>query len=158
MYRIIDEPLPSIWRRFAANPIFPLLASMLAGQWLAWPWFLLNGLALGSPFRRREALIVLGAFLGCVVWTGVTLAFDDGQTSKLVIRLMLLVLTCWKLACAYALHTLQGRTFELVIHYEGERRKLPPMVVLGVGFWVLRPLVLGNIDNLLLRLVLAGGI
>ena len=31
-YQIADEPAPSTFARFAVNPLYPMLASMLAGD------------------------------------------------------------------------------------------------------------------------------
>ena len=53
VYRIIDEPAPTALERTIVNPTWPLFASMFAGSWLAFPWFVLNAFALGG--RRRFA-------------------------------------------------------------------------------------------------------
>jgi len=41
-YRIADEPRPGALSQLAVNPLWPLLAVMLGGTWIAWPWFALN--------------------------------------------------------------------------------------------------------------------
>ena len=43
-YQIPDEPRPGPLRQLVVAPTWPLLATMLAGCWLAWPWFCFNGL------------------------------------------------------------------------------------------------------------------
>ena len=70
-YRILDEPTPGALAAYVVNPTFPMLALMLAGTWLAAPWFAFNALALGSPTARREiglAIAMLaGAFLLLII-------------------------------------------------------------------------------------------
>jgi len=63
VYRIIDEPRPGPLAQIAVNPVWPFLSVMMAGGWLAWPWFALNAFAIGSARKRAEALTVLGATL-----------------------------------------------------------------------------------------------
>jgi tetratricopeptide (TPR) repeat protein len=75
-YRIIDEPSPSSLARVAVKPFWPLLASMLGGTWLAVPWFILNGFALGSPTRRREALLAALAVGGALALAMLVLSVD----------------------------------------------------------------------------------
>ena len=47
-YTIPDEPRPSPWNHLVVRPNAPLLASMLCGAWLAWPWFVVNAIAMGA--------------------------------------------------------------------------------------------------------------
>src|SRR5690606_15917739 len=47
-YRIEDEPGSSALERAIVDPRWPLLASMFAGGWLAFPWFVVNAFALGG--------------------------------------------------------------------------------------------------------------
>ena len=53
-YAIADEPEASRLAHLTVRPSMPLLALMLGGAWIAWPWFALNAYAMGSPTRRRE--------------------------------------------------------------------------------------------------------
>lgn len=157
MYRIADEPEPSTWRRYATAPIFPLLASMLAGQWLAWPWFILNGVAMGSPTRAKELRVIGVALVGSLLGAAAVVAIPDDNV--LGWRLALLALTTWKLACAYVLHNYQSRTWELFQHYEGnEAMGRNGMIALTAGAFFLRPMLFKAIDSLLLKLVIAGGL
>jgi hypothetical protein len=132
-YRLADDPVPSRLSDAAVNPMFPMLAMMFAGAWLAWPWFALNAAALGSPTVTREqrlaALGVLGSLaLGLVVWfcwPPETLHEALGERG---FRFSLLVLDTWKLGIAYALYALQSRTFAVYEYYGGSVRN---------GAWVL---------------------
>jgi hypothetical protein len=156
-YLLPDEPQPQGLERFAVNPAFALFASMLAGQWLAWPWFIVNAIALGSPTRKREIAMVAIAAIGAVVISVALLVVDDAyDLPKWAVRLSLLALTTWKLAWAYAIETVQARTFQLYAYYGGKRRNALPLVLIGA--FVLRPLVLGLFDSTLWTIVVAGGL
>ena len=63
-YRILDEPRPGGLAHLAVNPLWPLLAVMLGGVWLSWPWFVVNGFAVGSPTRFRELGLAIGGLIG----------------------------------------------------------------------------------------------
>ena len=65
-YRLPDEPQPSGLSRWAVDPLWPLLAVMLAGNVFGMAWSVFNGLAMGSPTRRREWLLVAANLLGCL--------------------------------------------------------------------------------------------
>src|SRR4051795_9855112 len=75
-YEIIDEPLPGRLAGIIVNPFYVLLAQMLGGAWLAWPWFLLNSRALGSSTRTRETKL-----LALAVGASVFLAFAVAATA-----------------------------------------------------------------------------
>jgi len=64
-YSIIDEPRPSRLRRFAANPFWVILSGMVLVQLqpLSLLWFGFNGIALGSPTRRRELVWIVAGLL-----------------------------------------------------------------------------------------------
>lgn len=123
-YRIEDEPRPSALSHLTVRPFWPLLGWMFGGTWIAWPWFMVNGVAMGSPTLGREiglifvgALGIVGIFAGGV---GVLDAF--GLDDVTGIRFIALAVTLWKLAVSYFLHGWQARTFSLYEHYGGRVR------------------------------------
>ena len=63
-YRIGDEPRPGALARVAVDPMWPLLAVMLGGVWLSWPWFVLNGVVVGSPTRQGWQRVAGVSFRG----------------------------------------------------------------------------------------------
>ena len=131
-YRIEDEPLPSGLSHLAVHPLWPLLAVMLGGAWLAWPWFAVNGFALGSPTRRRELAWVVGGFAGTfVIVAALGLARLGGLPEGLPFELSLVSIAVWKLLVSYRLYTLQGRCFELYTYFGGAVRSGLPLVALG---------------------------
>ena len=62
-YRIEDEPQPGAMAQVAVDPLWPLLGLMFVGAWFSWPWFVVNGFAVGSPTRWRELAWVIGGFV-----------------------------------------------------------------------------------------------
>ena len=156
-YRIDDEPLPGNLAGWTVRPSMPLLAAMMAGAWLAWPWFILNGFAMGSPTRRKEMLIAAAAVAGTIVLALVVIELDrrgiiDSQPAA---ELALLGMSTWKLGMAYWLCTVQERTFALYEYYRGAVRQAWPIIATGM---LLRPLVVDLFDNLLWKLVVRGGL
>lgn len=128
-YQIADEPSPSKLSRFVVNPVFPLLAVMLGGVWLAWPWFALNALAVGSPTRRAElAWLALG--LAAIIGLALALAVAIGAEAipRSAVPYGVLVVVVAKLAVVYAVFNLQSRTIEIYEYYGG---------TLNNGVWVL---------------------
>ncbi len=66
-YHIPDEPRPAGLAHMTVNPFWPLLCVMFVGAGFSWAWFVLNGIAMGSPTRRRELWIAIGGLLGNAV-------------------------------------------------------------------------------------------
>lgn len=144
-YSLIDEPHPSRLSHLTVRPTVPLLALMLGGAWLAWPWFALNSVAMGSPTRRRElALVVMGfgvsvVLAGLLVW-----ALQSGRMPLPVARYAVLGVVVWKLGIAYTLHILQSRTFGVYEHFGGPVRNGTPLLVPA---FVLRAWWIGSFDD-----------
>ena len=78
LYRIEDEPRPGALAHLVVSPMPILLAAMLGGPWLAWPWFVLNGIALGSPTLRRELAVVAVGVAGAAAITAATVTLIGG--------------------------------------------------------------------------------
>ncbi len=156
-YTIPDEPSPSAFTRFVVEPTGPLLATMLCGAWLAWPWFMWNAIALGSPTRRKEIAMCCAAIAGTAVLAMIVLALLDAGIieSTTEIRLAALAIASWKLGMAYAVCRVQTRASEVYRYYGGvERATLP---ILLAGFY-LRPIILGLSDDPIWRIIVAGGV
>jgi hypothetical protein len=134
-YAIADEPRPGVLASAISDPMWPLLAQMLAGSWLALPWFVFNGMALGSSSRRKEWAWVSASLVGSLVVAGWLLARGDGNTSQMLIRFGLLGIVAVKITCSYALYTLQHRSFEIWQYYGGAASRVGLYVLIG-GFLV----------------------
>lgn len=156
-YRILDEPRPGALEQLAVRPMWPLLAMMLAGGWLAWPWFVVNSFAVGSPTRSRELGIVALSIGGTAALAILLLWLDRAGVidSSLQVRIAVLVILGWKLGTAYAIDLLQDRTFDVYEHYGGVLRN--GLYVLLAGFF-LRPYVADLFDSLLWKIIISGGV
>jgi len=136
------------------NPFWPLVAGMLAGFWLALPWFAVNGVAMGSATRRRELAWVVGgmavsaALGGALVW-----AVDAGLVPVAGFPYLLVGLVAWRLGVAYALFSLQQPSFELHQHFGGGARNGAFLVVAAA---VLAPVRLLGRDGAFLLSMLVG--
>jgi hypothetical protein len=73
-YRIHDEPDPGVAARLAVSPLWPVLALLFAGAWLAWPWLALNAFALGARSRARQLFVAVLALGATVALTRLGLA------------------------------------------------------------------------------------
>lgn len=131
-YRILDEPRPGPLSTVAVNPFWPLLGVMLGGAWLSWPWFAVNGFAVGSPTRGRELGVALLGFAGgaVIVLTILQLA-GSGVLEGGAVRYAVIALTVWQLAVSYALYALQVRSFHLYEHFGGTVRSGLGVVLLA---------------------------
>lgn len=131
-YRIVDEPRPGGLSHLTVQPFWPLLALMLGGSWLGWPWLVVNGLAIGSASRRREQLWVFAGFFGsCLLILGAIGLFATGTIGTRGLRYALLPAVVWRLSAAYAVYRLQQSSFALYEYFEGRVRNGMLMVVVG---------------------------
>lgn len=146
-YRVLDEPNPGGFSHLAVNPLWPLLAVMLGGVWLSWPWFVLNAFAVGSPTRSRELGLALGGLVGTagllvlLGWLRYQDLLGDVGFSYAVVGLVV-----WKLLVSYWLYVLQARTFGLYEYFGGTVRNGALVVVLA---FFLRPRVLAGLPGFL---------
>ena len=140
---------------YAVSPLWPLLALMFAGGWMAWPWAIMNSFWLDSPTRRQEILwSAAGAVGSMVIAAAILIWANEAQAeAEAVVRLRyaLIVLAVYKLACGYRVYLLQSRTLELYEFYGGRLRNALPLVLLG---FVFRSSVAGFLPAAFLRLAL----
>jgi hypothetical protein len=143
-YRIPDEPLPTGLAHLVVDPLWPMLAQMLAGSWLALPWFALNAQALGSPTRVREWLLAAASLAGsAALVVALGIAAGNGVLAGAWLQAAALSIVCLKLAIAYALYFQQARVFELWTHFGGHARNGLPVLLLASVFgraWLLAQL------------------
>jgi len=156
-YQIADEPVETSLRAYVVRPSVPLLASMLAGAWLSWPWFAFNAIAMGSPTRRKEIALCIAAFagtglLGALV---IELARAGVLPAGAPLRLALLGIVTFKLAITYYISMVQERTFHVYEYYGGP--VLAAGRILTTGY-LLNGLVIGLSDHPLWIIIVSGGI
>ena len=132
-YRIADEPKPGALERFAVDPMWPFFAIMFGGAWLSWPWFIVNGFAVGSPTRYRELAVAIGGLaLSAAALFGLLYARTVGWLPENSLPYLILAVVVIKLGVTYSLHVMQADTFELYKYYGGVARN--GFVVLIVAY------------------------
>ncbi len=158
-YQIADEPTPpESFKSLVCKPNAPLLAAMICGAWLAWPWFAVNAIARGSPTRRHELLACAAGAIGSIALRGIAIfvLIKLGVIeSRVTLEIALLGVTTWKLGMAQYVCKLQSRTFEVYTYYGGAVRSPRAMLIAGT---YLRTLVLGLVDHPLWVIIVAGGL
>lgn len=156
-YQIADEPLETSLRAYVVRPSTPLLAIMVGGAWLSWPWFVFNAIAMGSPTRRKEIALCVAAVLGTGVLgaTVIALARAGVIANGAPLRLALLGIVTFKLTMTYYISMVQGRTFHVYEYYGGPVRAAGALLTAG---YLLRGLVIGLSDHPLWIIIVAGGI
>ena len=129
-YRILDEPRPGPLSHLIVNPFWPLLSLMLGGAWIAWPWFALNAVALGSASLRRELLLIAGAMSTAALTVFATLwiarAIGAADAVSPYARIALFV---GKVSFAYALHLRQSSGLALYEYFGGRARNAIGVVI-----------------------------
>jgi hypothetical protein len=144
-YLIPDEPRPSGLAHLAVNPLWPLLAQMLGGSWLALPWFLVNGAALGSPSQRREWLCAAASLFGSLLLVfGIAAGSDAGWLGGIALKLAMLSIVALKIAMAYALYMMQSRSYELWEYFGGKARN---GLLVIVAAYVLRTTIFTALES-----------
>ncbi len=137
-YRIPDEPRPTGMSHLAVDPLWPLLALMLAGNGIGLLWFAVNSRALGSPTAMKEALYIAASLIGCIAlvaalsWCRQQALLSDEGLAYAALSLAVL-----KLSVGYALYISQSRCAELVQHYGGILRNGAVVAILAMV--ILRP-------------------
>jgi hypothetical protein len=156
-YQIADEPIETSLRAYVVRPSAPLVAIMLGGAWLSWPWFAFNAIAMGSPTRRKELALCAAAVLGTGVLGALVIALARAGiiTAGAPLRLAVLAIVTFKLTITYYLAMVQDRTFHVYEYYGGPVRAAG--AILGAGY-LLRDLVIGLSDDPLWIIIVAGGL
>jgi hypothetical protein len=150
-YVIEDEPSPSRLSHLTVKPLWPFLATMLAGGWFALPWFLLNGHAIGSATRKREIVTALVGFAGAAgIWLLVAHFFSIGLLGERYLPYLALLVPACKALTAYQLHDMQARSFELYEYFGGHSRNGVGALIAGM---LLRGYVIGALPDLTWKIV-----
>lgn len=153
LYRIEDEPEPGSLAKLTVNPLFPMLAFMLGGSWLGWPWLVLNGWAMGSATRMRELAFVVAGWLGTLpVFYGVVAAFGAVGLDDAYVPLAASVTLVFKVTVSYFTFVAQMRSFQLYRYFGGPVRN---GLLLALASMFARGAVLGSIDDTYLVVLLS---
>lgn len=157
-YTIIDEPHPGTLARAAVDPLWPFLALMMGGPWVGLPWFVFNGVAIGSASLRKEiGWAAVALVLQTAIWLGMIALVGALGLGKLELGYLRFAPIVSLMTCGYLLHFNQARSAQLFVHFGGRLRLGWPLAIAAsVG----RPWVADALDHLpsigvYLRLVLA---
>lgn len=142
-YRIEDEPGPSALEQAIVDPKWPLLASMFAGGWLAFPWFVVNAFALGGKRRYADlGIAVAGLILNLALILSASALLAAMVLNEQSYPYVLIVTIAVRLCAFYVLFLRQATPFELFRHFGGTPRNGMLLVVAGA---LLRGQVLGKL-------------
>ena len=122
-YRIPDEPRTTGLVKYAVDPMWPLLATMLAGNGIGLAWFAFNTRALGSVSATREWAYAVASVAGCMaLHLLLKTAYAGGWLDRSMVPYAVLVFPALKMSLAYLLYLSQARSAELLTHYGGTLR------------------------------------
>lgn len=139
-YKIIDEPRPGTMSKFAVDPLWPFLALMMAGPWLGFPWFVFNGMAIGSARLKREITWVVFGWLGVVaLFGGLYLLVVQLNLGKVEVGYLKFAPVVWLMITGYVLHFSQARSAQLFAYFGGTLRN-GMLIALAGAFFVREPL------------------
>jgi hypothetical protein len=152
-YRILDEPAPGKLANLSVNPFWPILALMLGGAWVGWPWLALNSLAIGSASQRRELFAIAAGWLSGALLLSALIVID---ARKLLdprwLPYLKILIPALKLSFGYAVFHMQERSFELYEYFGGRVRNGAFVVVAA---FLLTPNLFKAVGDSFWRLVLA---
>ncbi len=135
-YRIADEPRPGGLQHLVVSPVWPLLAVMFAGHTISWVWFVVNSVAMGSPTKRREIGLVVAGFFGVfALRLGIGYLWSAELISEPAVPYLVLPVMLLQLGMAYALYSLQTRTFGIYEYFGGIARNGLMIVFLAAFVW-----------------------
>jgi hypothetical protein len=144
-YRILDEPTPGKLAQLSVNPFWPMLALMLGGAWVGWPWLVLNSLAIGSASQRRElGGVATGWLLGAALVRGLMYLDTSQLLDPRWLRYLVILMPALRMAFGYAVFRMQERSFALYEYYGGQVRN---GVFVLVAATVLRPKLLKDLPE-----------
>lgn len=107
--------------RWIVSPTWPLLATMLAGTWLGWTWFLLNGIGLNSDRKRAQYLLLfIGLVIAILMAVTLQTLLDHAVISSRVFEYLAILLVGWKLYIGYRLCDEQRLDHELFEYFGGK--------------------------------------
>ena len=138
-YAIIDEPKPGKLARFVVRPYWAVVALLVAGAWLAFPWLIFNAHALGSPSKSREIGGAMAYFAAATGLATAVVVVGGLGLPAIIGSFLMLSVTVMKAGVAFWATTLQSRSFAQLESLGG--RPMNPCFVLVVG-WILSDLLL----------------
>ncbi|WP_394836681.1 hypothetical protein LVJ94_07210 [Pendulispora rubella] len=135
-YHIPDEPRPGRLASYTVNPFWPFMALMLGGAWIGLPWFVFNGVAMGSASLRKELLVAVAApvvAIATALLLGIAaVSFGLSERSMPYFKVLIIAV---KLLFGYWLCLSQQRSFEIYRHFGGTVWQGAALVALGAFYF-----------------------
>ena len=138
-YHIPDEPRPGRFAAYTVHPFWPLITLMLAGSWIGLPWFVVNGIAMGSASLRKEIIAAVATPFGAIAMLIVaSLALQRLVPPHLLplgrlVEYRDVLVVAVKLAFGYWIYLSQQRSFEIYRHFGGPVRQ-GMLIAVGATF------------------------
>ncbi len=152
-YLIADEPRHGTLGQYVVHPQWPMLAQMLAGTWLALPWFIFNSIALGSPNKNKDMQLAFVSITGSgILFLLLSYLVKFDVVFGVWIPLSFLIIVALKLYIAYLLYFSQSNVFGLWKYYGAVEKNGMPVLLL-CSFFV-RPYLAKHINNHFLYVIL----
>ncbi len=126
IYRIADEPRINRLSRMTVNPFFVMLASMLIDFKLGVVWLVFNAFAMGSPYVKRDLVVVLVATVVIVgaAFTSVMLLGQELLRADAVGPYVRLAAKTGWIAVCYYLFLSQMKAYPLFQYYRQRNAEL----------------------------------
>lgn len=147
-YQIIDEPQASKLTKAIVDPMWPLLAFMLGGALFSWLWSAINSLALNSPNRKNELLIIsmaVSAFIA--LYLSLNKLLVNGYLEGINIQYIKMAIVSIELIFCYKIFLMQRSSFDIYEYFNGEVAS--PMIGLLLALFVGRKIEAFAIGTLL---------
>ncbi len=150
-YQIIDEPQASKLSKATVDPMWPLLGFMLGGALYSWIWSAINSLALNSPNRKKELLVVFAALLAFItMYLSLNKLLVNGYLEEVNVQYIKLAIISLELIFCYKLFLMQRSSFDIYEYFNG--KVASPIIGLLLALFFGR-----KIETLAISFLLAGG-
>ena len=119
VYRIADEPRPGRLSRLVLNPFIIFLLSMLLTFMVGCVWLLFNAFAMGSPYAKRNLLVVIGSVVVFVIayFGGIAVLSGSELPIETFAPYLRLAFTVFWIVLCYYLFMSQMKVYPIFQHY-----------------------------------------
>jgi len=144
-YVIPDEPAPGKLAAITVTPYAAFLGFVLGGAVVGLPWMVLNGFAIGSATRKREAAIAVATLAGMLALAlFIGWLHGEGFVPDASLRYLGLSIHATRLVGGYTIFLMQERSFELYQHFGGQVTRHG--WVIAVALMVIRIVLVVSLD------------
>ncbi|MGB2427338.1 MAG: hypothetical protein ACPH9N_06640 [Alteromonas sp.] len=120
-YQIIDEPKGSSLSKITVDPMWPLLSFMFGGALFSWAWSALNCLALNSPNRNKELMLIGAGFVAFILmYLGLGALLATQTLDSVNPQYIRMIIICVELAFVYKIYLTQQSSFSVYEYFNGK--------------------------------------